>query len=177
MRLATALFILFVISAIDSQAQYRFHSQTNQELQKYLRMECSETETACQEICETPFFCEWSESFLRNGIGYDVAMAFFWQNFPEMYQWQSLDSLQDVVDLLDSGNFISLHYTSFYNLLDLDPAVVALRWQAHSLACNFEDLHILVELRAEDRKWGREVFILCPNQAFRLMIGVNLREH
>jgi hypothetical protein len=107
--------IIFILGVSHAQA-FSVNAEWNPLFTREVKIECSEGEYACDDLCNNQTLCKVTETSCRYCIGNSVFLTYFFEYIGRsvLNKGQLVDPL-DFIKFLPEGNFITINSKSIYN--------------------------------------------------------------
>ncbi len=160
--------ILSLVLVTQSYA-LEFTSSWNQSLTKEVVMSCSQDDYQCREVCESETSCTFKEKTCTNCIGTNVYITNIFREMGRIYV-NTLTSVSSdsLVELLSSGNFVTITSKSIYNQVDRFNSL-GLRNRFKSLCENGAQYPVVFfDMNSKNDKIDEVLYVACDNEFFEM---------
>ena len=128
------LIILIFIFSLNLASAAKIDNRWNAFFNKEVTVTCeySHEYAQCEEICGDKYYCVIPEQTCRNCLGTSPYMTHIFKEMGKVYVSRDLVTDYELIDLLRSGNFVSINSKSIYNQVT--------KWNSNSLRHKFQSL-------------------------------------
>ena len=155
--------LIFALAFIPSLFAAEFSNTWTEKFEKKVIMSCfQENDFSCEDTCGNKESCEFSESICRDCVGSSVSLTY-------IFKYMGLNlrsngnrvSQYEIMDLIQSGDFVSLNAKSIYNHVDRFNSM-SLRRKFRSLCENgAREPLVLFEKDSRSQKIGKVRYVVC----------------
>jgi hypothetical protein len=169
--------LLIIALVLVSQISFGFtvESNWNDKYEKELSFYCVEGDTLCNDLCHNDKSCKVKEETCHNCIGTSISITYIFNFMGKAYTNTQIEMNEaDVLEKLESGNFVSFSSRSIYNHVD--------RYNSSTLRRNFRSLCsdgtrypiVMFNKTAVSQKVGDVEFVFCDNGVYEMEFGADV---